>query len=119
MALDPRLLDQVLTTPESRDVLASPIVTAIILTDPANAADLVPALEPVGSIRAKNARRVLCMFGAAAVPSLLGSLGNASPETTKEAIEIMWAMLVGENKTTIREVMAQVGDDLDRLLADR
>ena len=119
MPVDPLLLEQVLSTPESRDVTASPIVTAVILGDPANAADLVPALEPLGSRRSENARRILCLFGADAVPSLLGALAGASAVTSKEALEVMWAMLIGEDKVTIRDALARVSDELDVLLNDK
>jgi hypothetical protein len=119
MAVDPRLLDQVLSTAESRDVTVSPIVTAVILSDPANAADLVPALEPAGSRRANNAHRILCLFGADAVPFLLGSVAGASAESNKQVINIMWAMLIGQDKATIRGVLAQVSGELDALLNDK
>src|SRR5438445_5474400 len=115
MGVDRLVLEQVLTTPETRDVTRSPIVTAIILSDPANAADLVPALEPVGSNQSTNARRILCLFGAEAVPFLLGPLAAASAELNKEAIEIMWAMFTGESRRTIRNTLAQVSDELDVL----
>jgi hypothetical protein len=119
MAVDPRLLEQVLNTPETRDVTESPIVTAVILSDPANAADLVPALEPVGSTRSKNARRILCLFGADSVRFLLSSVAGASSESNKEAIDVMWAILTGEDKVTIRTALAQVSDELDVLLNDK
>jgi len=119
MALDSRLLEQVLNAPESRDVLASPIVTAIILGDPAHAADLALALEASGSRRAHNARRILCQFGAEAVPHLLGAAATGSAATAQDAIEILWAMLIGEDRSTIRKVLDRASDDLDRLLQDK
>ena len=45
MAIDLNLVVQVLRTPESRDVTESPIVRAVILSEAANAAALVSALE--------------------------------------------------------------------------
>jgi hypothetical protein len=119
MPVDAQLLEQVLNTPESRDVMGSPIVTAVILSDPANAADLMPALGETGSARSRNARRILCLFEANAVPFLLGSLDDASAALNKEAIEIMWAMFLGEDKRTIRDVLARVSAKLDTLLNDK
>ena len=37
MPVDPELLDYVLRTPLTQDVADSPLVTGVILTDPANA----------------------------------------------------------------------------------
>jgi hypothetical protein len=119
MAVDQLLLEQVLTMPETLDVTRSPIVTAIILNDPTSAADLVLALEPIGSKRSRNARSILCHFGAEAVPFLLGTVGTATPESNKEIIEIMWAMFAGENRRRIRNTLAQVSDELDVLLDDK
>lgn len=56
MAIDPRMLTQVLRTPRDEDVTASPIVRAVILGDPSNAADLVGAL-PRAHLRPRVSRR--------------------------------------------------------------
>lgn len=119
MAVDPQLLDQVLRTPVSHDINASPIVTAVILSDPANATDLVPALERMETIQSKNARRILCLFGAEAVPYLVSALLNVGVNARKEGIEILWSMLVGENKWTIRDTLTQSAPDMEVLLTDK
>jgi hypothetical protein len=119
MAIDPQLLDQVLSTPESRDISASPIVTAVILSDPANAGDLVPNLEEIETNRSKNARRILCLFGAKAAPYLISALLNTGVNARKEGIEILWSMLLGENKWTIQDTLSQIGPHMEVLLDDR
>jgi hypothetical protein len=118
MAIDPQLLAQVLRTPESRDVTESPIVRAVILSDAANAADLVSALERSQTTEAVNARRILCLFDANAVPHVLGELDTAGPDARKEGLEILWALLVGEEAWTVRETLAAVKGKLDALLED-
>jgi hypothetical protein len=119
MAVDPLLLAQALRTPEDRDVRRTPIVRAVILADPANAADLVPALAQTGELVAANARRILCLFEAPAVPHLLGALTAAGARERKEGIEILWAMLAGENAATIRQTLEQSAQPLFELLDDR
>jgi hypothetical protein len=119
MALDPLLLAQALRTPEDRDVRRTPIVRAVILSDPANAADLVPALGQAGELAAANARRILCLFDAAAVPHLLAALTAAGARTRKEGIEILWAMLAGESAATIRQTLEENSQPLFELLDDR
>jgi hypothetical protein len=118
MTIDPQMLAQVLRTPRSQDVTESPIVRAVILTEPANAADLVSALERTRTIEAYNARRILCLFDARAVPHLLAQLQMAGPNARKEGIEILWAMLIGEQAWTVRETLTAVERDLDSLLQD-
>jgi hypothetical protein len=88
------------------------------LSDATNAADLVAALESRHTIEAYNARRILCLFDARAVPHLLAGLGTADANARKEGIEILWAMLVGEEVWTVRETLAAVKGDLDTLLQD-
>src|SRR5216117_745363 len=119
MPLDPQLLSQVLRTPRSRDVTGSPIVTAIILQDPANAADLVEALETAKTLEAYNARLILCEFGADAVPSFVGRLATAGPNARREGLDVMWAMLVTENRTKIRDSLKAVKGGLNLLLDDK
>jgi hypothetical protein len=118
MAIDPQMLAQVLRTPESRDVTESPIVRAIILTDAANVADLVPALERPDTLEAYNARRISCLFDATAVSPLLTRLQTAGPNARKEGIEILWAILSGEDARTVRQVLTAVQDELDTLFED-
>jgi hypothetical protein len=119
MPLDPLLLAQALRTPEDHDVRRTPIVRAVILGDPANAADLVPALAQPGELAAANARRILCLFEAPAVPHLLAALAAAGIRERKEGIEILWAMLVGESAATIRQTLEQSSQPLFKLLDDR
>lgn len=119
MPIDPIILDRVLRTPASRDIRASPIVTAVILSDPANAADLVPILDQVESVQARNARRILCLFGAAAVPYLIKALHNAGLYARKAGIETLWSMMLGENRWTIRNTLAQIAPDIEVLLNDK
>ena len=118
MAIDPQMLAQVLHTPKSHDVTKSPIVNAVILSEAANAADLVPALEHIQTIEAYNARRILCLFDTNAVPYLLTELRTAGPTARKEGLEILWALLVGEEAWTVRETLAAVKPDLDTLMDD-
>jgi len=119
MAIDPNLLAQVLRTPESRDVTESPIVRAVILSDPTHAADLVPALEQEQTLEAFNARKILCLFEADAVPHVLTALRTAGPRARREGLEVLWALLVGEEAWTVRDTLAAVKPDLDVLLEDR
>jgi len=119
MALDPLLLDQVLRTPEGRDVTTSPIVTAIILGDPANAADLVPALERAGTLEARNARRVLCLFGPQAAGPLVAKLAGAGLDARREGLEVLWCLLATEDQRTVRDALVQAGPGLEVLLDDR
>jgi hypothetical protein len=119
MPLDPQLISQVLRTPKSRDVRRSPIVTAIIMQDPANAADLVAALETANTLEACNARLILCEFGADAVPALLAKLAGAGFNARREGLDVMWAMLVTENAATIRDTLRRVKDGLNALLDDK
>ncbi|MDH5666820.1 MAG: hypothetical protein OEY86_02265 [Nitrospira sp.] len=118
MPIDPQLLEQVLRTPESRDVTESPIVRVVILADAANASDLVPALNESGTVEANNARRILALFEPAAVPHLLAALGPAGLNARMEGLEALWALLVGEEKGTVRETLTVAKPSLDVLLED-
>ena len=69
MAIDPNLLAQVLGTPNSCDVMGSPIIRAVILSDPANAADLVPALDDNQTLAPRTPAK-FCVFSKA-MPSRL------------------------------------------------
>jgi hypothetical protein len=118
VAIDPQILARVLQTPKSQDVTEFPIVRAVILSDPANAAELVSALERTQTIEAYNARRILCLFDAKAVPHLLAQLQTAGPNARKEGIEILWTMFIGEQGWTVRETLTAVERDLDTLFQD-
>lgn len=118
MPLDPQLLTQVLSTPGTQDVTQKPIVTAIILQDPAYAADLVDALEKTGTLEAYNARLILCMFGYNAVPALVAKLASAGPNARREGVEVLWALLITENPATIRDSLKSVKGTLNQLLDD-
>ncbi|SFH49986.1 hypothetical protein SAMN05216299_1179 [Nitrosospira sp. Nsp14] len=118
MAIPPQLLAQVLRTPKTQDVTESPIVRAIILSDPSNAAELVEPLEESQTLEAYNARRILCLFEQDAVPPLLGKLGTAGLNARKEGLEVLWALLATEEARTVREVLSTVKPDLDKLLDD-
>ena len=119
MAIDPALLEQVLRTPDSRDVRSSPVVTAVILSDPRNAAALVPALDEIEGIRSRNARRILCLFGAAAVPPLVGALLSAGVHAREAGIDIIWSMMLGENDGTVRRTLTEILPDMHVLLEDK
>ncbi len=119
MPLDPQLISQVLRTPRNQDVTQSPIVTAIILQDSANASDLVEALETAKTLEAYNVRLILCEFGADAVPPLVARLATAGPNARREGLDVMWAMLVTENPTRIRDTLRRVKDGLNVLLDDK
>ena len=53
------------------------------------------------------------------MPHLLGAAAAGSAATAQDAIEILWAMLIGEDRSTIRKVLDRASDDLDRLLQDK
>ncbi|HEX9076458.1 MAG TPA: hypothetical protein VF932_11805, partial [Anaerolineae bacterium] len=97
MPVNPQLLQVVLRTPESSDVTDSPLVRTVVLQDPANAAQLVPALEEAGTLQSQNARRILCLFKTDAVPPLLKALASAGADARKEGVEILWTILFGES----------------------
>ena len=118
MAIDPNLLAQVLATPDSRDVTGSPIVRTVILSDPANAADLVPALDDGQTLAASNARKILWLFESNAVPPLLSALRIAGPRARQEGLEVLWALLVAEEAWTVRQSLEAVKPDLHILLDD-
>ena len=119
MAIDSQILAQVLRTPKSRDVTESPIVRSVFLSDAENAADLVLALDHSETIESYNARRILCLFEANAVPPILAKLVTAGTNARKEGLEIIWALLTVENALTVRETLSAVKRDLDLLLEDR
>jgi hypothetical protein len=119
MTVDPQLLAQALRTPESQDVTQTPIVRAVILADPANAADLVPSLGRPDTLEARNARRVLCAFGADAVGPLLTALaGDAGPRARREGIAVLWTLLTLEEVRTTREALGGSDAELAVLLRD-
>jgi hypothetical protein len=118
MAIPPQMLAQVLRTPKTQDVTESPIVRAIVLSDPSNAAELVEPLEQSRTLEAYNARRILCLFEADAVPYLLGKLRTAGLNARKEGLEVLWALLTTEEAWTVRETLSAVKPDLDKLLDD-
>lgn len=119
MAIDPRLLAQALRTPANRDPTESPIVRAVILTDPANAADIVPALGRRDPLEARNARYILCEFGPLAVPHVLAALAGAPAGARAQGIEVVWALLTGERAWVVAEAFDAAAADLDMLLRDR
>jgi hypothetical protein len=119
MPLDKQLLSQVLRTPKNREVTESPIVTAIILQDPANAADLVEALEEVGSLEAYNARKILCQFQPNAVPALAQRLTTAGRNARRQGLDVLWALLITESPTTVRNSLSGVKNALNQLLDDK
>jgi hypothetical protein len=119
MPVDPQLLERVLRTPDSGDISESPIVTAVILEDPANAADLVPALERERTLESRNARRILCLFDADAAPHLVHALNGASTIARKEGLEILWTLLFDEDRREIRESLDRMAADLQPLLSDK
>jgi hypothetical protein len=119
MTLDPLLLDQVLRTPEGRDVTESPIVTAIILADPAHVAALVPALDRPDSLEGRNARRVLCLFGPEAAGPLVAALAGAGLNARRKGLEVLWCLLAAEEPYTVLAALRQAGPGLDVLLDDR
>jgi hypothetical protein len=118
MAIPPQMLAQVLRMPKTQDVTESPIVRAAILTDASNATELVDSLEQSQTLEAYNARRILCLFEADAVPHLLAKLDTAGLNARKEGLEILWALLAVEDVGTVRETLSAVKPDLDKLLED-
>jgi hypothetical protein len=119
MPLDPQLLTQVLRTPDTEDVTQSSIVNDVILRDPANAADLVAALQAGDALEASNARLILCQFDSRAAPWLLTELANAGLDARQQILEVLWTVLITETPTTIRESLGLVKAKLNMLLDDR
>jgi len=119
MAIDREMIEQALTAPVSRDVRASPIVTAVILPDPANAAVLVPYLDRPGTDVSVNARRILCLFGADAAPHVAAALQDVGAYARKESMEILWAILVGEDVRTIQDALEKITPDMEAVLNDK
>ena len=119
MPLDPQLIAQVLRTPRTQDVTGSPIVRAIVLQDPANAADFVAALETAKTLEACNARLILCEFGADAVPALAARLTTAGPNARREGLDVLWALLINESPTARRDRLKEVKEVLNLLFDDR
>jgi hypothetical protein len=120
MALDPQLLAQALRTPESQDVTETPIVRAIVLQDPANAADLVPVLARADALEARNARRVLCAFAPDAAPVVAQALATTatSPRARAEGLAVLWALLATEEPRVVQEQLAAAWDAVGVLLRD-
>ncbi|NUU24735.1 MAG: hypothetical protein HOV68_25015 [Streptomycetaceae bacterium] len=123
MPLDPHLLAQALRTPPGQDVTESPIVRAVILPDPANAADLVPALRTPDSLEGANARRILCEFDPPAVPHIAAALAGGPAAGDAQAamagVEVIWALLTGEPRAVVAETLDAAAENLDVLLRDR
>jgi hypothetical protein len=119
MPVAPEVIAQVLRTPSPQDVTRSPLVRAVILGDPANAADLVPALGNRDSVEAGNARRILCLFEPPAVPYVLGALPGAPARVREQAIEVVWALLTGEPPWLVAATFATADADLDIVFGDR
>lgn len=114
------MLDQALRTPESQDVVETPIVHAVILPDPANAAQLVPFLAESTSLSGRNALRILCQFGPEAVPGTLAALvGVPSAVARTRALAAIWSMVIGESPRAIKEQLATAAGSLNTLLGDR
>jgi hypothetical protein len=119
MPVQPFLLEQVLRVSDDKDVRNSPIVTAIILRDPANAADLVPYLEEANSVVSANARRILCLFEATAIPHVVAALASRTPTARMEALDVLWTLLVTESVPVVRDTLEQIAADLEPLLVDK
>lgn len=118
MPLDPQLISQVLRTPKSKDVTKSPIVNAIILQDPSNAADLVEPLEEPDTLESYNARLILCQFEADAVPAFASRLTVAGPNARRQGLDIIWALLMSEAPRSIRDSLSSIKSALNTLLDD-
>lgn len=120
MPLDPKLLNQALRTPESQDVTETPIVRAVILPDPANAAHLVPVMTRPDTLESRNARRILCQYGPEAVPHLVAAaVATGNARVRVESLGVLWAMLTGEESWTRRERIADSAAGLSTMLRDK
>ncbi len=118
MAIAPQLLAQALRTPRTEDVTQSPIVRLLILNDPTNALDLVPALERPLSLEAYNARRILCQFDGDAAPSLLAALVDAGAVARQDGLEVLWSMLAVEDRRRRGELLSMGQAGLRAFLED-
>jgi hypothetical protein len=119
MPVHPFLLEQVLRLPKDKDVSDSPIVTSIILSDPANVADLVPYLEQTDSVMSANARRVMCLFEASAAPHLLSALSNRSVVARRDGVDVLWALMAGEPRYVVRDTLEKIASAVEFLLDDK
>lgn len=120
MAADPQLLAQALRTPEDQDVVDSPIVQAVILAEPENAALLVPALARSDALEARNARSILCEFEESAVPYLLSALVQTDDaQTRKVGIDVLWTIVSAIDVRSRRTLLAGLPGQITSLLADR
>lgn len=120
MVVDPEMLEQALRTPEAQDVTDTPIVRGIVLTDPANAAALVPYLDRPDSLQGRNALRILSQFGPAAVPVTLNAMAsNGSSMVHSNGLTAIWSMFVGEPLAVVREYLAASTSSIHALLDDR
>jgi hypothetical protein len=117
--LDPQLLTQVLKTPDTQDVTQSSTVNDVILKDPANAADLVEALQADDKLEVRNARKILCEFDSRAVPWLMKNLETAGVNARQQVLEVLWTLLTTETSSAIRDSLRLVKPKLDMLLDDR
>jgi len=120
MAVDPQLLAQALRTPEDRDVVESPIVRAVILAEPENAALLIPELARQDALEARNARRILCEFEESAVPYLLSALvGTDDAQARKAGIDVLWTIVCAVDQRSRRALLEGSAAQITSLLADR
>jgi hypothetical protein len=120
VAVDPQLLTQALRTPEDRDVVDSPIVRAVILVEPENAALLVPALARPDTLEARNARSILCEFEESAVPYLLSALaGTDDAQTRKAGIDVLWTIVGAVDVRSRRTLLEESTAQIVTLLGDR
>jgi hypothetical protein len=121
VALDPRLLDQVLRAPRALDVGETPIATAIVLRDPANAQTLAPFLDDPDSTAGVHARQILCRFGRSAVPFLMRALADSerSPDGRAQGLDVLWSMLLATAPGDVRSILREVAGDARTLLGDK
>jgi hypothetical protein len=119
MPLPSELLYRVLRTPMHMDVTGTPIVTTTILRDPANAAELVGALENPDSLESFNARRILCEFSADAVPSIATRLMSAGFNAREQGLDVLWALLMPQSPAKVRTVLQSIKPALNVLLSDK
>lgn len=118
MAVDPKLLAELLKTPETEGVTQSPIVIDLI-KDPANADGLVSSLDADAALEVRNARLILCEFDSRAIRALFTGVSSAKANGRQQRLQVLWTLLATESASTIRESLQGVKDRLNLLLDDR
>lgn len=121
MPIDPKLLDRVLSAPRDVDIATTPVVTALVLQDPANAEILVPFLDDPDSTAGIHARQILCRFDRAALPFVMRMLADdrRGPDGRASGLDVVWSVLMAEEAFGVRAALRELAAEAGTLLDDR